>query len=151
MALIWEVQTILTHWGLNYMACYNFVQICSARNTWPCHGLVQDCSISIANALEILQSCTKPSMCSWFRLIAWCQEIPSYYLNRFPSCMMPLPEPMLTYNWWTPVVKNWYLSHSRKCQSLKCALKFGFQMGYFIAANIFFLTCTCKICSGLLW
>ena len=24
--------------------------------------LVQDCSISIANALEILQSCTKPSM-----------------------------------------------------------------------------------------
>ena len=26
-------------------------------------GLVQDCSISSANALEILQSCTKPSMC----------------------------------------------------------------------------------------
>ena len=27
-------------------------------------GLVQDCSISIANALEILQSCTKPSIIS---------------------------------------------------------------------------------------
>ena len=29
-----------------------------------CHidGLVQDCSISIANALELLQSCTKPSI-----------------------------------------------------------------------------------------
>ena len=26
-------------------------------------GLVQDCNISIANALEILQSCTKPSKC----------------------------------------------------------------------------------------
>ena len=26
--------------------------------------LVQDCSISIANALEILQSCTEPLMCS---------------------------------------------------------------------------------------
>ena len=26
------------------------------------NGLVQDCSISIANALEILQSCTKPSI-----------------------------------------------------------------------------------------
>ena len=26
-------------------------------------GLVQDCSISIANALEILQSCTEPSIC----------------------------------------------------------------------------------------
>ena len=26
-------------------------------------GLVQDCSNSIANALELLQSCTKPSTC----------------------------------------------------------------------------------------
>ena len=26
-------------------------------------GLVQDCSISIANTLEILQSCAKPSIC----------------------------------------------------------------------------------------
>ena len=26
-------------------------------------GLVQDCSNSIANALELLQSCTKPSIC----------------------------------------------------------------------------------------
>ena len=28
-------------------------------------GLVQDCSISIANALEILQSCTKPLECTF--------------------------------------------------------------------------------------
>ena len=28
-------------------------------------GLVQDGSNSIANALELLQSCTKPSRCSW--------------------------------------------------------------------------------------
>ena len=27
-------------------------------------GLVQDCSNSIANALELLQSCTKPSICT---------------------------------------------------------------------------------------
>ena len=27
------------------------------------HGLAQDCNIYIANALEILQSCTKPSIC----------------------------------------------------------------------------------------
>ena len=26
-------------------------------------GLAQDCSNSIANALELLQSCTKPSIC----------------------------------------------------------------------------------------
>ena len=33
---------------------------------WIYHidGFVQDCSISIANALEILQSCTKPSICT---------------------------------------------------------------------------------------
>ena len=31
---------------------------------WPFHvdGLVQDCSNSIANALELLQSCPKPSI-----------------------------------------------------------------------------------------
>ena len=28
---------------------------------WHIDGLVQDCSISIANALELLQSCAKPS------------------------------------------------------------------------------------------
>ena len=28
-------------------------------------GLVQDCSNSIANALELLQSCTKPSIWTW--------------------------------------------------------------------------------------
>ena len=32
-------------------------------------GLVQDCSISIANALKILQSCTKPSRCE--KMIKW--------------------------------------------------------------------------------
>ena len=32
--------------------------------TYHVDGLVQDCSNSIANALELLQSCTKPSMCS---------------------------------------------------------------------------------------
>ena len=36
-------------WGVHPFACEIF------------GGLVQDCSISIANALEILQSCTKPS------------------------------------------------------------------------------------------
>ena len=32
-------------------------------------GLTQDCSNSIANALELLQSCTRPSMCSNLRLL----------------------------------------------------------------------------------
>ena len=29
-------------------------------------GLVEDCSIAIANAPELLQSCTKPSKCSTY-------------------------------------------------------------------------------------
>ena len=33
-------------------------------NIFHIGGLVQDCSNSIANALELLQSCTKPSL--WF-------------------------------------------------------------------------------------
>ena len=32
--------------------------------------LVQDCSNSIANTLELLQSCTKPSICTWL-FIGW--------------------------------------------------------------------------------
>ena len=34
-------------------------------------GLVQDCSISIAIALEILQHCTKPSMCADLRTVGY--------------------------------------------------------------------------------
>ena len=36
-------------------------------------GLVQDCCISIANALEILQSCTKPSIFLWGQFLPLCQ------------------------------------------------------------------------------
>ena len=35
------------------------------------YGLVQDCSNSIANALELLQSCTKPSI--YFQWKLWLQ------------------------------------------------------------------------------
>ena len=36
------------------------------------HGLVQGCSISIASAMEILQSCTKPSICVRYSTVQWC-------------------------------------------------------------------------------
>ena len=35
-------------------------------------GLVQDCSNSFANALELLQSCTKPSNDVSFKSVLWC-------------------------------------------------------------------------------
>ena len=34
-------------------------------------GLVQDCGNSIANTLELPQSCTKPSMLSWDYTVLW--------------------------------------------------------------------------------
>ena len=36
------------------------------------NGLVQDCSNSIANALELLQSCTKPLIWQLYMLTLWC-------------------------------------------------------------------------------
>ena len=40
------------------------------------HSLVQDCSISIVNALEIVQSCTKPSICCVVTTLPkrWCRS-----------------------------------------------------------------------------
>ena len=53
-------------------------------------GLLQDCSISSALAMEILQSCTKPTMCShqrdcWWPGIIWRYGISSQSDNQ--SCI----------------------------------------------------------------
>ena len=48
--------------------------------------LVQDCSNSSANALELLQSCTKPSICDlsvFAQVVAWCREAASHYPNQY--------------------------------------------------------------------
>ena len=56
----------------------NVYDITSRRNVTmsPCptyiDGLVQDCNNSIANALELLQSCTKPSIC---QCVLWCVRV----------------------------------------------------------------------------
>ena len=44
--------------GLDILLDNSYVLSCPTEY----YGLVQDYSISISNALEILQSCTKPSM-----------------------------------------------------------------------------------------
>ena len=43
------------------------------------HGSVQDCSISIVNALEILQACTKPSIYNYGQYHGCCRDIPGVY------------------------------------------------------------------------
>ena len=47
---------------------FKIQQFCSQVNEFIIDGLVQDCRNSIANALELLQSCTKPSKCGPFSL-----------------------------------------------------------------------------------
>ena len=53
--------------------------ICFTGIVQDIDGLVQDCSISIANALEILQSWTKPSIavvtCVWKKIENYTHEI----------------------------------------------------------------------------
>ena len=78
------------------------------------YGSVKDCSISSANALDILQSCTKPSTCvssvtriihfqhqSWrlFRLIPchvlW-DSLMQYHPRNFPAYLMTMTKPVTT-------------------------------------------------------
>ena len=52
-------------------------------------GLVQDCSISGVLAMEVLQSCTKPSDCTMWWLYAWLNGsvINPRYANRYPTAL----------------------------------------------------------------
>ena len=51
------------------------------------HGLVQDCSISIVNALELLQFCTKPSI--YHGLVQGCSISSANALEILQSCTKP--------------------------------------------------------------
>ena len=51
-------------------------------------GLMQDCSISTANALEILQSCTKPSIYRWSIALAHLANIQSRVLRHLAQIIV---------------------------------------------------------------
>ena len=70
-----------------------FVIILVRNGIHTCHGLVPDCSNSIANTLELLQSCINslgPSDAIWrhrsgstlAQVMACCLTAPSHYLNQ---------------------------------------------------------------------
>ena len=59
--------------------------------------LVQDCSISIANALEILQSCTKPSMYGFLKQIN--QACTDYTWNKLHIKKYIRSEKSFTLSW----------------------------------------------------
>ena len=54
-------------------------------------GLVQDCSISIANALEILQSCTKPSI--------WCNNIADHHSTSWWHSLVSTSKECCSNDW----------------------------------------------------
>ena len=65
--------------------CYiGFLCRCGCDDGFMTHyvdGLVQDYSISIVNALEILQSCTKPSMCPF--ILIWKEHYSNCFITGF--------------------------------------------------------------------
>ena len=68
------------------------------------YGLVQDCSNSIANALELLQSCTEPSIYSYSSVVIhW--QMWSLMSNGISS------HDNLLFSWYNPVVKWEGVSH----------------------------------------
>ena len=59
--LRWSCVTSLVVWLTLFYKPMHVHHLCNHRASFQ--GLVQDCSISNANALEILQSCAKPLIC----------------------------------------------------------------------------------------
>ena len=80
-------------WFRHWIGDYELASYYLQQDQYQTHtdGLGQDCSISIANALEILQSCTKP----WMHKLA-------YGLN-----MNPLEVPGLYKNWILILSSQW--------------------------------------------
>ena len=65
-------------------------------------GLVQDCSNSIANAMELLQSCTKPSICTVLEIhiIWWWKHLKSIISALYPqSAVFISQDQSLPKNW----------------------------------------------------
>ena len=89
-------------------------------------GLVSDCSVSIANALEILQSSSKPSICSRFPIYKcqweWIEEqihpgtIISYSMFQYNMILLTLWETcnIAQKAWKTPQCLT--MRVSRRCQ-----------------------------------
>ena len=81
---------ILTMKCQKYKSYKNFQQIICKMDTFEAsvyvyiNGWVQDCNNSIANALELLQSCNKPSIC-WTKELYSLQEPTT---NNYPSSML---------------------------------------------------------------
>ena len=72
ITIVWWIIVLKQYhklFSIYFYKCGLFICLCMIYNNLQVNGLVQNCSISIVNALEILQSCTKPSKQSFKILI----------------------------------------------------------------------------------
>ena len=101
---IWIKISLNTVWGTcicviksNQTVCFEnghqFIQASLSKYPYGdiINGCVQDCSISIANAQEIPQSCTKPQILSPTNtLMAKCKAAVTPLLTHWSYCSLPL-------------------------------------------------------------
>ena len=97
---------------VNHM--YYWLNIMASRRHIQIDGLVQTCSISIVNTLEILQSCTNPLKCFFFQIKICCPSQQSWEgYNRTTKCVCVHPPTCGGLSVLIPLNRNRYyhLSH----------------------------------------
>ena len=77
-------------------------------------GLVQDCSNSIANALELLQSCTKPSIWHKWGWVCWGKSVHVLVdCNQIPwTAVVETRGKKFRLHWLSPLVHGRYQTHT---------------------------------------
>ena len=97
------------------MKCVSYYAERTHGNSYEEHidGLVQNCSYSIANALELLQSCTKPSIswCIWRISNSWEVNCKWHlFLHMYMYCMLDM-------HTWTNDTKSYHIIPTTFCRS----------------------------------
>ena len=85
---------LLYHDGIFFLLKRHYVELRHSQTTWYINGRVQDCSIPIANALELLQACTKPSIYVCLNTTRLTLVLFWYILYRMPEFWPSIPQPL---------------------------------------------------------
>ena len=91
----WHSKTCISGWDIILNLICVFILTHHGRGI-HIDGLLQDCSISSALAMEILQSCTKPLI---YRSVKWTIHCTDHGLSLV-LCLESLSESILVYGWW---------------------------------------------------
>ena len=106
--------------------CYHDHQLCNFSNI-PYQDLVQDCSNSSALAMELLQSCTKPSISRSYFLAATKQLNDWFSPSVCPSVRLSVCDTFLTMfpsSYHHEIFRSWYQWQMwRPCKSSRSEVK----------------------------